>query len=262
MRLYQEKDDRRRRLEEARLRKIEQEEDDIRAAAKRALGRAPSPGRAASPSGRASSPAPTSRAGARTPPRMRPPLPQSLPPRHGHRSRDRAVGSGEPPANRRAHGHAQETESSAALSPMAASPGPSGPQDASSIASEGACGLQSCGSVGTLIGEDSLCGDAGSTTAAGSADDVQGLRHLLTTQQQRVQVLEGMHQQALKQLRKSREELARAHQQRFHEADRVLRLEQLFSEMQAQRFDGDMQAQLRWEQWLLRSRAIFEEEPA
>lgn len=272
MRLYQDKDDRRRRLEEARLRQIEQEEDDIRSAAKRALGRAPSPGRAASPSGRASSPAATNRAGARTPPRTRPPLPQggqSLPQRHGQRSRDRTAGiehvnRRSTPAHASSHGHAAhevESTGSAALSPSVASPGAAlAAQDASSIASEGACGLQSCGSVGTLIGEDSLCGDVGSAVVVSCADDAQSLRHMVTTQQQRIQVLESMHQQALKHLRKSREELAKAHQQRFHEADRVLRLEQLFSEMQAQRFDGDMQAQLRWEQWLARSRAIFEDE--
>lgn len=134
---------------------------------------------------------------------------------------------------------------------MAASPFPSainGP-DASSIASER--GLQNSASVGTFAGEDSLCGDA-----VGSTSD---LRQTVTTQAQRIEALENMHQQTLRQLRKSREELARAQQQRFQEADRVLRLEQLFSEMQAQRFDGDVEAQLRWEDWLGRSRAIFED---
>lgn len=65
-RLYQEKDNRRHRLEEARLQKIEQEEDDIRASAQLALspgrttrpaaspGRTASPGRAGSPGGSAS----------------------------------------------------------------------------------------------------------------------------------------------------------------------------------------------------------------
>eukprot|EP00439_Symbiodinium_sp_Y106_P011801 s6873_g1.t2 len=45
IRLYQEKDDRRRRLEQARLRRLEQEEEDLRMAAERALGRQPSPAR-------------------------------------------------------------------------------------------------------------------------------------------------------------------------------------------------------------------------
>jgi cytoplasmic iron level regulating protein YaaA (DUF328/UPF0246 family) len=121
--------------------------------------------------------------------------------------------------------------------------------------------LQSGVSIGTVAGEDSLCGDAvGSTSMAVHTEDVQGLRQAVTTQQQRIEHLENMHQQSLRQLRKSREELARAQQQRFHEADRVLRLEQLVSEMQAQRFDGDAQAQMRWEEWLSRSRSIFEEE--
>merc|ERR1712118_269415 len=99
-----------------------------------------------------------------------------------------------------------------------------------------------------------------STAAPSMPEDAQSLRQAVTTQQQRIEFLANMHQQALRQLRKSREELAKAQQQRFHEADKVLRLEQLVSEMQAQRFDGDAQAQLRWEEWLSRSRAIFEED--
>jgi len=116
-------------------------------------------------------------------------------------------------------------------------------------------------SVGSFIGQDSMCGDAvGSTSVVANGDDVQSLKQVVTQQQQRIEFLENMHQQALRHVRKSREELARSQQQRFHEADRVLRLEQLVSEMQAQRFDGDVSAQLRWEEWLGRSRAIFEDE--
>jgi len=136
-------------------------------------------------------------------------------------------------------------------------------QDVFDIGSECAQGLRSSGvSVGTNVCEDSMYGEnAVSTIAAGASEsDVQQLRQMLEARQQRIEFLENMHQQALRQLRKSREELAKAQQQRFHEADRVLRLEQLVSEMQAQQFDGNVQAQLHWEEWLARSRAIFEEQ--
>jgi cytoplasmic iron level regulating protein YaaA (DUF328/UPF0246 family) len=96
-------------------------------------------------------------------------------------------------------------------------------------------------------------------SAVGGTEDTQSLRQMVSTQQQRIEFLENMHQQALRQLRKSRDEMAKAHQQRFFEADRVLRLEQLVSEMQAQHFNGDTQAQLRWEEWLSRARSIFQE---
>merc|ERR1719277_1550854 len=102
-----------------------------------------------------------------------------------------------------------------------ASPGQFAAHDASSVAS----GVQSGASVGTGIGEDSM-------SAMGAGEDMQSLRQMVTTQQQRIEFLENMHQQALRQLRKSRDEMAKAHQQRFFEADRVLRLEQLVSEMQ------------------------------
>jgi len=310
VRLYHEKDERRRRLEEARLRKLEQEEEDIRAAAQRALGRAPSPAgaahhghhggsappmREASPQGRALHTATGSR-GHATPPRMRPPLPERPQAAtggggggvwtggsggggggHGRRSPQpqRAVAAEEVPVRHAPHmahtmrGHANEVDTSPAVaqqqppSPVGASPGhgvlAQGDSSNVSITSEGIQGA-SVG-TGTYLGEDSLCGDAMASTAAPSMpEDAQSLRQMVATQQQRIEFLENMHQQALRQLRKSREELAKAQQQRFHEADKVLRLEQLVSEMQAQRFDGDAQAQLRWEEWLSRSRAIFEEE--
>jgi len=87
-------------------------------------------------------------------------------------------------------------------------------------------------------------------------DDVETLRQQTQYLQQRVEFLDNMHQQALKQLRKTREDLQVAQQQRFREADKVLQLEQLVSEMQSQNFDGDA----RWEMWLGRSRAILESE--
>lgn len=105
-----------------------------------------------------------------------------------------------------------------------------------------------------------MYGDAVGSTATAAAEDVHSLRQVVTAQQQRIEFLENMHQQSLRHLRKSREESARAQQQRFHEADRVLRLEQLVSEMQAQNFVGDMNAQLRWEEWLSRCRAICEDD--
>jgi len=117
--------------------------------------------------------------------------------------------------------------------------------------------MQSAASIGTLGAEESLCGDGGAS-ALGTGDDVQSLRQLVLAQQQRIEFLETMHQQALRQLRKAREELNLEQQKRFREADKVLGLEQLISEMQAQRFEGDAQMQLRWEEWLQRSRSILE----
>merc|ERR1719343_867460 len=109
-------------------------------------------------------------------------------------------------------------------------------------------------SVSVLSGEE--CADAVSALNLG-CEDAQSLRQLVLSQQQRIEFLENMHQQALRQLRRSREELAQAQQQRFQEADKLLALEQLISEMQAHRFEGDRQMQLRWEEWLQRSRSIL-----
>merc|ERR1711974_289780 len=120
-------------------------------------------------------------------------------------------------------------------------------------------GLQSVPSVSVLGANDSTCGDAAHPMGM-SCEDGQGLRQLVQSQQQRIEFLENMHQQALRHLRKSREELAAAQQQRFREADKVLGLEQLISEMQVARFDADPQMQLRWDEWLQRSRQILETE--
>lgn len=296
IRLYQEKDDRRRRLEEARLRRLEQEEEDIRSAAQRAMGRATSPARCQSPSRDTAvhSPVPSRNA---TPPRMRPPLPDrpsSAGSHASHTSRRRVSGAGagagtgagaraaaaapaavegavrgpaqQPPMA--AVAEASEAElpvvpaAAQPLGPTASvpSPGSGAVADASSVASEsGVPGMQSAASYGTLGGEESLCGD-GTGSGVGASDDVQGLRQLVLTQQQRIEFLETMHQQALRQLRRAREELNLEQQRRYREADKVLGLEQLISEMQAQRFEGDAQMQLRWEEWLQRSRSILEAE--
>jgi len=80
---------------------------------------------------------------------------------------------------------------------------------------------------------------------------------MVSSQQQRIDFLENMHQQALRQLRKSREELAQAQQQRLQEADKVLGLEQLISELQVHRFEG---RNSQWEEWLRRARSILEGE--
>merc|ERR1712113_367469 len=98
-------------------------------------------------------------------------------------------------------------------------------------------------SMSTTPGDESIYGDGGvSSTGADLGmlgDDAHALRQLVQTQQQRIEFLENMHQQALRQLRKTREELRAAQQQTFREADKVLGLEQLISEMQVQRFEGD-----------------------
>lgn len=81
---------------------------------------------------------------------------------------------------------------------------------------------------------------------------------MVQQQQERIEFLETMHQQALRQVKQTRDELNLEQQKRFREANKVLALEQLISEMQTQRFDGDPQMQLRWQQWLQRSRAVLE----
>merc|ERR1719379_418025 len=124
------------------------------------------------------------------------------------------------------------------------------PNDASSIASEGGGDAYSHQLHNSLMGSGS---------AQGGADDVHSPKQTVAAQQQRIDALEGMHQQALRQLRKSREELVKVQQQRHHEADRVLRLEQLISEMQAQRFVGNPGLQHQWDSWLSRARATFED---
>lgn len=290
IRLYQEKDERRRRLEEARHRRLLEEEEDIRNAAQRALGRAPSPGRAQSPDSFSTLGAEHSgasvgqplRTGVTTPPRMRPPLPErpSSASSHGtlpRRSAGPGGGGGAAGAHKAAgsrggsggsggaisggggsrHAHAAQ----ATLSPRSAGGGlPAQGLDVSAVGSaagseSGAQGLQSVPSVSMLGGEDST-DNVGSLNLA--CEDAQSLRQMVLSQQQRIEFLENMHQQALRQLRRSREELSLAQQQRFQEADKLLGLEQLISEMQAHRFDGDRQMQLRWEEWLQRSRSIFE----
>jgi len=269
VRLYHEKDERRRRLEEARMKKIEQEEEDIRNAARRALGRAPSPGRAASP-GRASSPAAGSRgsgSGARTPPRTRPPLPErpssasSWGRRHGPESAEhqRAASQSSSHGHRGHHEVEAHTASQAHghLPSPSRSPNALGAPDASSIASEGAHGLQSVPSMGTLVGEESLCGDIAGDQRG---DDMQNLRETVRSQQHRIEFLETRHQQALRELRKSREELATSQQQRLKEANKNLELEQIISEMQAMSFDSIAHDHGRWQDWLRRSRRILESE--
>eukprot|EP00928_Gymnodinium_smaydae_P022760 TRINITY_DN19009_c0_g1_i1.p1 TRINITY_DN19009_c0_g1~~TRINITY_DN19009_c0_g1_i1.p1 ORF type:complete len:731 (-),score=158.66 TRINITY_DN19009_c0_g1_i1:84-2276(-) len=393
IRLYQEKDDRRRRLEEARIKRLEQEEEDIRASAMRALGRAPSPAangsggagnhstRASSPGppgakrapspgskGRPPSPTPSSgsarapspqRAGAasgatgagsvgswqgaagagaavaaaaagggavpslpvagssgsrgrgvggtsagsaastagsgggtagpgvgsagslsraRTPPRTRPPVPerQTAPAASasgscgGHTA---SAGRRGPSAGRAAadvaggrrhgpHGGAERNAGGSGggngVAPAAsASRGCSSPLlgadvssvYASSMLSEPAHGLSNAPSVGTI---ESLDGT--------HSDEVQSLKQLVLNQQQRIEFLEQMHQQALKQLQKCQHELHTAQQQRFKDADKAVRMEQLIGEMQVQRFDGDMQMRLRWEDFLQRSRALLASE--
>jgi len=299
IRLYQEKDERRRRLEEARSRRLLEEEEDLRAAAQKALGRAPSPGRAQSPDTsflREHGAQPSTRSGVVTPPRVRPPLPEqasaaaggklsrasstgALPKGRGgggahHKVRTacggaqgssaHAANNGMPSGHFRHSCHSLQGASSRDGSPSTSARGLLAPGiDVSSIASESgaALGLQSVPSVSVLsAGED--CGDGlgvvHSHGGPGNGDDAQGMQQLVASQQQRIEFLENMHQQALRQLRRSREELAQAQQQRLHEADKLLGLEQLISEMQAHRFEGDRQMQRRWEEWLQRSRSILE----
>jgi len=297
IRLYQEKDDRRRRLDEARIRQREQEEEDIRTAAQRALGRASSPARCQSPSRVGSRDEPIRHeqnshrehsghhepqhlahpTRAHTPPRMRPPLPErcgSPPVRrsasvgavrnrrspgggawggHGstqgdHHGGARHVGGGRPQIS---VPHEVPSATSSVRSPCSAAQA-----EGSSVASElGAPGLHSTNSAGTRVGdEESLCGDA----ALAASEDLQSLREKVAKYEQRINFLESRHDQALRQLKTAREELQNEQQKRYREADKVLALEQLISEMQAQGYDSDNSFAMRWEEWLQRSRAILE----
>mmetsp|Transcript_60421 Transcript_60421/g.112198 ORF Transcript_60421/g.112198 Transcript_60421/m.112198 type:complete len:623 (-) Transcript_60421:69-1937(-) len=272
-RLYNEKDERRRRKEELRLRQLEQQDEEIRLSAQRAMGRLGNDQLRVTPEARATSPsrmAPSAACAARSSPQTRPPLPERLASGHEARERQRAPpvpSSGPTPATassgrrnqsqQQQHHHPQHAPSyEATQSTLSAVPA-----DASSIMSDSkpsqTGGLTHIPSVGSFIAEESYCADRVGTTASVEGDE-GSLQKIVRAQQQRIEFLEGVHQQALRQLRKTREELSVAQQMRLREADKVLQLEQLVSEMQAQRFEGDPQSQRRWEEWLNRSRAILE----
>lgn len=278
VRLYQEKDSRRRRQEEARLRRLEEEDEELRYGASMALGRASSPVRSQSPA--------RTRGAYRAP--IRPPLPERSTNNTTNNNRVSRVGVPtttktmsrpssatvigrhnrkmfEPQPRKSFSGSYEQSSpprlvgdgsNSIGLSHISGSPGQSTSalvqQDSSSIASD-------YGQVGpsvASVGEESGCAERVDSSPVGQED----LRQLVTAHEQRIEFLENMHQQALRQLRKSREEIAIAQQQRFREADKVLRLEQLVSEMQARRFEGDVVAQQCWEESLARLRAVFEDE--
>lgn len=238
IRLYQEKDDRRRRLEQARLRQLEKEEEDLRVAAQKALGRQPSPSRRRDPSpGPGGSESFRAAAGDHTMASTVHPLNRGKPP--------------VPVRHADSHGRSKPTRKSA--------DGPNAkflslPQGAaietSSVGSHegGPLGQPSVTSVGTGVEDSSFCGDAGD-------DEVHRLQQQVASQQQRIEFLEKMHQQALRQLRTSREELSEAQRQRLKEADKVLGLEQLVSELQVLNFDSGAAAM---EGWLKRARQILE----
>ena len=218
LRLYQEKDDRRRRLEQARIRRLEQEEEDLRVAAQKALGRQASPRR------RDPSPGPDTKSAEHMTHR-KPPMPV--------RQTD-----GRPKSRKTVDGVSEKFLSM-----------PEKNTETCSVGShEGGALGPSIASVGTGV-EDSSC-DA--------EDEVQRLRQQVSSQQQRIEFLEKMHQQALRQLRTSREELSEAQRQRHKEADKVLGLEQLISELQVLNFESAAASTM--EDWLKRSRYILEGE--
>lgn len=291
LRLYQEKDDRRRRLEEARLRHLEQEEEEIRVAAQRALGRTASPGRASSPSPLPGTvPGRTLPPGAQTPPHKRPPLPErsSSTGALGRRRAPMPSGGVATSANAGGTPMLQAPAAKAAFAPctgevevaLPASSSLATPQvsvytsvDASSVYA--ASVTSEPGIPSSIVCEESLYNPGYASTGLPSeapspagghrhtsqpedTNTVHDLRQLVSTQQQRIDFLEHMHQQALRQLQKCRDELAKEQQQRLREADKALKLEQLISEMQGQRFAGDSRMQQRSEEWFRRSRAILD----
>jgi len=270
VRLYQEKDSRRRRQEEARLRRLEEEDEELRFGASVALGRASSPVRSQSP-GRV-------RMAYRIPTIPRPPVPErsannskliprvaaaTTPKTLSRASSASAIGSQngktfDPPSRKVSRGFVDQTSpggdrmNSTVLSHISGSPGQSTsvvvPQDSLSIASDFGQG----GPSGASVGDESAYAERADASQMGGQD----LRQLVAAHEQRIEFLENMHQQSLRQLRKSREELSVVQQQRFREADKVLRLEQLVSEMQSRRYD----VSLNWQEDLARLRAVFEDD--
>ena len=84
--------------------------------------------------------------------------------------------------------------------------------------------------MGGEIHKDSLCSEREREPSGPFpvGDDVETLRQQTQYLQQRVEFLDNMHQQALKQLRKTREDLQVAQQQRFREADKVAHVLQFY----------------------------------
>eukprot|EP00405_Crypthecodinium_cohnii_P043523 CAMPEP_0206588304 /NCGR_PEP_ID=MMETSP0325_2-20121206/38194_1 /ASSEMBLY_ACC=CAM_ASM_000347 /TAXON_ID=2866 /ORGANISM="Crypthecodinium cohnii, Strain Seligo" /LENGTH=759 /DNA_ID=CAMNT_0054096539 /DNA_START=177 /DNA_END=2453 /DNA_ORIENTATION=+ len=96
-----------------------------------------------------------------------------------------------------------------------------------------------------------------------STQDEDGLRRIIQSQQNRIEFLERRHHQALELLRESRSDRLAAQQQYLQQVklydsqtDKLMRFEQLITEMQAVRFDLDPELQGRWKEWMRRSRAI------
>lgn len=123
------------------------------------------------------------------------------------------------------------------------------------VFSSSACGVD-VSSVGTFEAEDSLYGVSTAIDPASQSEDLASLRETIHQQRSRIEFLEDRHKQALTDLRSARQELASAHQDRLREADKASQLEQLISEIQAQRFNGS--ENMRWDEWLRQSRAILE----
>jgi len=239
VRLYQDKDDRHRRREEARVRQMEDEEDEIRYSAFKALRCPLSPcrrGRSASPSRVFHSLSPISRQRRReTPPRQGPPLPVKS---------ARSVSRRRQPDEAHANG-TQRT--SAPFSDLSTDAHLESEMAATSILINGSMLVPTQGTSHMANGGDSSV----------FSDDLPSLRVTVQQQKQRIEFLEAMHQKVLTQLRKEREEIVAAQQQRFHTENKMLQLEQLFSEMQARTFEGTLHMRLLWEGWLSRSSVIF-----
>eukprot|EP00930_Biecheleria_cincta_P042360 TRINITY_DN29140_c0_g1_i1.p1 TRINITY_DN29140_c0_g1~~TRINITY_DN29140_c0_g1_i1.p1 ORF type:complete len:596 (+),score=92.62 TRINITY_DN29140_c0_g1_i1:64-1851(+) len=192
----------------------------------------PSSGDRVTSDGRSSSRGPSARA--RSPPRTGPPVPEKQRQMGGRRNESFVEESRPMPGSRDA-AHVSHLPQPA-LSPSA-------------------CGVE-VSSVGTFEAEDSLYGVSTAIDPASQFEDIAVLRETIRQQQSRIEFLEDRHKQALTDLRSARQELASAHQDRFREADKASQLEQLISEIQAQRFNGA--ENMRWDEWLLRSRAILE----
>jgi len=263
-RLFQENAERKRRLDEACLRRQQLEQDALRDAAERALGRSCSPGPRARSRGRE----PVSSPGVSTPA-------SECSQRRGPPSVG-AIGIGRSRSSGAIVGRSPKPASSRLVVPARpASPSASsrGAGDTSSIISErrqvsprsvvgGAAPASTSGRRPVSPLRSVVGGGAPARPPVGGdehiiAEERQRMQEKFDTQQQRIDFLEQQHHQALRQLRKAREETALAQRQRFEESDRALGLEELVSEMQGF-CGGSAQLQSQFGDWLRRSREALE----
>lgn len=78
------------------------------------------------------------------------------------------------------------------------------------------------------------------------AEEFQRLRLVTESQQQRIEFLEHMHQQALQQLRSVRDDAADAWSKLHAESEKALVLEEMLGNMQAKRCVAELKGNQQW----------------